>query len=137
VQIFLLKINDVGLVALFLAIKSQKGKTWLTLDQLLKNWYKQLHPSDSFDEKSDTIQTAISKLLELEKTILTTINYETSFPGVNWIESRMRSVVGQFLSEKGTTDGKKSEEYVGRASEASEAVRTPAGATTWHLELHA
>ena len=109
-----MKIDDVAFVSLFIANKSQKASKWRSLDKLLEAWYKQLYPSDNFDLESKFTQSVISKMLELEKLILSKINYQTAFPGVYWIEARMRDVIGQFV-EGNSSKTKDYDEKVSKA----------------------
>ena len=101
-----IKISDVFLATLFIANKSQKSVKWRSADKILQAYYQQLHPSDSFDIDSPSIQTAINKIITSESEILTIINYQTCFPGINWIATRMEDVM-----RKVAKNPKKMEEY--------------------------
>jgi serine/threonine protein kinase len=89
-----LKIREVLLACLFLANKSQKVVKWKRLDAVLEAAYQIFYPGAQFDRSKEEALVLGEKVLMAETEILTVLNYDVFWRGVEWILTAAKEAGG-------------------------------------------
>lgn len=79
------KLREAALACLFLANKAQKIHKWKRLEHVLAAAYKAFYAASKFDEKSEEAKNWEKRVISAESEILTTLQYDIFWPGVDWI----------------------------------------------------
>ena len=79
------KLRDIQLASLFIANKSQKVKKWNRLEAVLEHAYKVFYPGSVFNPASEEAKNWERRVIIAEKTILTSLNYDVFWTGVDWV----------------------------------------------------
>mmetsp|Transcript_29350 Transcript_29350/g.60883 ORF Transcript_29350/g.60883 Transcript_29350/m.60883 type:complete len:2232 (+) Transcript_29350:358-7053(+) len=85
------QLRDIQLASLFIANKSQKEMKWKRLESVLEHAYRVFYPGSFFNPESEEAQNWERRVINAEKSVLTALNYDVFWPGVDWVVS---AVVG-------------------------------------------
>jgi histone-lysine N-methyltransferase SETD2 len=79
------KMRDVSIACLFLANKSQKECKWKRLEDIISVVYKVLYSSSTFQPDGDEATSQEKRILSAEYDIITCLDYDIFWRGVDWI----------------------------------------------------
>mmetsp|Transcript_4716 Transcript_4716/g.7695 ORF Transcript_4716/g.7695 Transcript_4716/m.7695 type:complete len:1218 (+) Transcript_4716:3-3656(+) len=79
------KLRDIQLASLFIANKSQKVKKWNRLEAVLEHAYRVFYPGSLFNPNSEEAKNWERRVIKAEKTILSALNYDVFWTGVDWV----------------------------------------------------
>ena len=79
------KLRDIQLASLFIANKSQKVKKWNRLEAVLEHAYSVFYPGSHFNQNSEEAKNWERRVIKAEKTILSALNYDVFWTGVDWV----------------------------------------------------
>eukprot|EP00970_Alexandrium_tamarense_P002889 scaffold417_cov184-Alexandrium_tamarense.AAC.18 len=85
------KLRDIQLASLFIANKAQKVVKWKRLEAVLEHAYRVFYPGSYFNPQSEEAKNWELRVINAEKTVLSSLNYDVFWSGVDWV---INAVVG-------------------------------------------